>query len=353
MGGNRIPWIDTCKGLGIFLVVFSHFSAISSINGYLYSFHMPLFFFLSGFLFNSEKYKSYGKFLSRRARSVLVPYFVFFVVTYLSYLLLSRNFGTNSFMEFNIDAPRIYKPIIGLFYSVDVGDYMHFNRPLWFLTCLFVTDNIFYLLQKISPNKIILAVLLFAISIVGYLGYGLLSSRPPWSGDTALNAVAFYGAGYLIMAPTKSLMETAVWKRVLAIIPVFSMSLFFHLLNGRINMAGNVYGNYFYYYPAAFFGIALCILISQWIGKNRVFEYLGRNSLIILCFHFFGSSVARGVVRAFAGIRPRETLNSVPWGIYYLLFSIIFILPIIFIINRYFPFILGKQREDISCNLSR
>lgn len=50
---NRIEWIDRCKSLAIYLVIFGHFCLN---NKYVYAFHMPLFFFLSGYVLNEKKY---------------------------------------------------------------------------------------------------------------------------------------------------------------------------------------------------------------------------------------------------------------------------------------------------------
>lgn len=50
--GGRIETIDIAKGLGILFVVWSH--AKGPFTPYMYQFHMPLFFLISGFLFNSR-----------------------------------------------------------------------------------------------------------------------------------------------------------------------------------------------------------------------------------------------------------------------------------------------------------
>ena len=81
----RIDWIDTGKGFGIILVVFGHvirglvhgqlwmWSPTSFfINGWIYAFHMPLFFFISGlFLFRAAE----------KLQTLAYPYFVWSVIT--------------------------------------------------------------------------------------------------------------------------------------------------------------------------------------------------------------------------------------------------------------------------------
>lgn len=61
---KRLDWIDKAKGIGIILVVYGHVArgifnagipmnekSFGIIDSVIYSFHMPLFFFLSGFFF--------------------------------------------------------------------------------------------------------------------------------------------------------------------------------------------------------------------------------------------------------------------------------------------------------------
>lgn len=50
----RMQWLDTAKAFGILLVYIGHCN-IPGWNGYIYLFHMPFFFIISGFLWNKEK----------------------------------------------------------------------------------------------------------------------------------------------------------------------------------------------------------------------------------------------------------------------------------------------------------
>jgi fucose 4-O-acetylase-like acetyltransferase len=56
---SRLAYVDIAKGVAMLLVIIGHCSYSEKILvGWLYSFHMPLFFALSGFTFRPEKYKS-------------------------------------------------------------------------------------------------------------------------------------------------------------------------------------------------------------------------------------------------------------------------------------------------------
>ena len=51
----RQNWIDWSKSIGIYLVVLGHCSFFNKdIEGFIYTFHMPLFFMISGYLYKGN-----------------------------------------------------------------------------------------------------------------------------------------------------------------------------------------------------------------------------------------------------------------------------------------------------------
>ena len=54
-----IRWIDNLKGFGILLVVIGHTVPREGLGQWIYAFHMPLFFFISGFLLSKKMEKGY------------------------------------------------------------------------------------------------------------------------------------------------------------------------------------------------------------------------------------------------------------------------------------------------------
>ncbi|MBP9989017.1 MAG: acyltransferase family protein, partial [Ruminococcus sp.] len=71
---KRIDWIDMAKGYGMILVIIGHIVADKGIAFRLISsFHMPLFFVLSGYLFSNKK--TFKEFFIKKVKSLVVPYF--------------------------------------------------------------------------------------------------------------------------------------------------------------------------------------------------------------------------------------------------------------------------------------
>jgi fucose 4-O-acetylase-like acetyltransferase len=91
----RLGWIDRTKGIGIILVVLGHLP--NNYAKFVYVFHMPLFFVLSGFLFNGNRRPS--EFWNVKLRHLAIPYFGFMVLFNLkpcAALLLQMSHGLAS-----------------------------------------------------------------------------------------------------------------------------------------------------------------------------------------------------------------------------------------------------------------
>ena len=73
---KRVEWIDIAKGYGILCVIIGHLPLpfFRALRGEIYTFHMPLFFFLSGCVFSVNKY-NFKEFLKRKIKTIVVPYF--------------------------------------------------------------------------------------------------------------------------------------------------------------------------------------------------------------------------------------------------------------------------------------
>jgi Fucose 4-O-acetylase and related acetyltransferases len=75
---SRIEWIDSAMGIGILCVVLAHIYVNGYITDFIYLFHMPLFFFIGGYLYKpTDDYKGY---FVKKVKHLLVPYFVFLAI---------------------------------------------------------------------------------------------------------------------------------------------------------------------------------------------------------------------------------------------------------------------------------
>ena len=157
---KKLRFITYAYAIGSIFVVLGHSTPtglsdiplwIDDVRTFIYSFHMPLFFFIAGFLFKytSElRTKKYGAFIKDKCIRFLTPYIVLTFVGIIPKILLS-NF-VNDDVEFSVD--YLFKTI----FSPRDNVWGHF----WFLPTLLIIYFFSYLILAASKNKIVFSVLL-------------------------------------------------------------------------------------------------------------------------------------------------------------------------------------------------
>lgn len=321
----RIRWVDNAKALGIFLVILGHEIQEPYLKQYIYSFHMPVFFFISGYLFNPSKYTP-RQFIQKRFKTLIIPYLCFAFLSLLFWLLVVRRLSIGG--ESLAVAP--IKPLIGVFYGIGSGDWkVPLNQALWFLPCLFVVEIVFYFVKQwyVLP----------AFAIAGYL-VTFLSFRLPWSADTALTAIVFYGIGYLY----KEKWEAWLSRKDLPLL--LAVSLIFCFLNSRVDMNNLAYGNVLYFYISALAGILFYVKLCELVETNKVIEYVGSNTVILIGSVGITAYFLRGV--AYLLLHTTLKQPGPGWALVLSILEIVFTVPAIYCINRWLPFVIGKSRAS-------
>lgn len=182
----RLDWIDKAKGIGIILVILGHTFCPPSIQFWLYSFHMPLFFFLSGYVFKI-KTSNFSDFFKNKVNSLLIPaFFMEFIVIFYS-LIEAVIFKTNYSINF-------LERFLGIFIQRRGG---HFSFGPWFLICLFVVQILMFFLVKYIENDMKLFISGIIFSALGYIYCTLIGIVLPWSIEVASSASFFFIIGYL------------------------------------------------------------------------------------------------------------------------------------------------------------
>ena len=143
--------IDIMKGLGILLVVLGHTYNDSQV---IYSFHMPLFFILSG---ASMSFSTHGFSLARRFKAIIVPYFCFSLLSFIYWLLIEshfRPFDNTPLFEGVLGTFDLrWQQFINIFLAENTVNSFAYNVVLWFLPCLFVADCL-YSRMKFTPPPV-------------------------------------------------------------------------------------------------------------------------------------------------------------------------------------------------------
>jgi len=184
MEKQRVYWIDLCKGLGIFLVLVEH-TMMNNVSTFIQAFNMPMFFFLSGIVFNEKKHINFGIFFKGRINQLVIPYFFFYLLTWVLWLTVERNFRS-----FDM---QWWEPLLGMIYASQWHGYMDHNGILWFLPCLFIVEVLNFFVLRIKPKYVQYIVVLFLL-VLGMI----IPINLPWCLNTACVALSFYYLGHLL-----------------------------------------------------------------------------------------------------------------------------------------------------------
>ena len=277
---NRIEWVDIAKGIGMILVIAGHTFALE-YSAPIYTFHMPLFFLLSGlFIHTNEDIRTYT---FKRAKSLLLVWLIAFLICFGICLLIP------SWREL-ITVNAIVKDL----YSANTNVVQ--NSSLWFLICLFAAEILFWVIdnikQKMNPYLFYSLFILYALivlrlpSILNYLSQyvPLMDNRLPWKIDTALCATVFIAMGnWCKPYITKYISKLNIIYVIIIAICWFILTKY----NGWTNMNALSYGHYrLLFYPIACIGMLWVMGLSYNIAKisgpiSIFLSTYGKSSLLI------------------------------------------------------------------------
>jgi fucose 4-O-acetylase-like acetyltransferase len=341
----RVSWIDTLRTISIFSIVLVHTGRISNVFiPYVISFYMPVFFFISGlFLKESICKQAFIDFAKTRCRRLLIPYLTFGVISYLLWIFLFGKLKGDVLPEH----PVLFF-LANTLYGVSGYGWFEYNVTLWFFPCLLVTELLFFFLVRLPSRKILIAIL-FLLSVIGYFYFYVFNPanfRLPFGIDIALTAVVFYGIGYLVRPYVFDQAFKVWYSPPFLLIGVLAYLVFSNLNPESAFVIGNFGKNYFYFYLAALSGILFWLQCSRLIQPNRLFEEIGKNTLVIFPLHLLLFPFFTGVLVYLFKVPKTELDNSSIVGLLYAIAAILILVPVAWALNRYTPFLLGKPSKS-------
>lgn len=306
---KRLDWIDLSKGIAIILMVAGHTSIPEVLSKWIWSFHMPLFFIISGFLYNEEKYSDFKKFLVARTRSLLIPYAFFSIVVCLGYT------GTEYFKP---------KELL----------YGWSGYALWFVPVLFFSELFFNRLVVWTRNR--KAIILPSVLVLSLLGLWLSSCNyhTVFKIEVVPFAVLFYGFGYCFKDIIKDYHSTMILSMVLLILN-FALSQFLP----KLDMCLNLFGQYPMSLLNAILGTVAIIFISKYLCMSKYLKipviWCGQNTLLFMAL----SQLLNYWLLTAINFLHISKVAALPLR-YLLLFGLIYAFSRFF--NKFCPILVGK-----------
>ena len=327
----RIDYIDSARGLAILFVLIGHLCSLKyGLGQYFYSFHMPMFFIISGMLLsynNSWKDMAFYDIFIKKLKSFMYPYIIFSILSIL-YIWFSKDLNSA------INSIFIFISLEGI-------------SSLWFLPALLIGELVFILIMKYCSK--IQSIITFIFILIITTLFCCLGAKLGFILVTGIKTYTMQGLGIIIRSLIAAifivigyyLVNINLNKKTLFITTI--ISLIINLCLFRYNIVNLHYcaiGNPILYYVNSITGsIGFIGLSKLFLGKIKLLIFYGKNSLILFMTH--GNLGIIHLVEKIAIYLP----ESIRW-ISMVILLIIFETIIVLIINKYLRILISYKEFE-------
>lgn len=278
---ERVKWVDYAKGIAILLVIVSHTVSNQVIRGAIFSFHMPLFFILSGY---TTKRADSAEALKQRAlktfRQLIIPAYVLWIVHTAVFIVLGRVHSS----AWQLSLTALFAG--GLSYDILGAEIPSFGM-VWFLVTLFIVRNVYSVLDYYTGGKHMTAISLITSVCGVIIGQFIFL---PFDFDIAMASMVFFHFGSLLknkqitFSVKKLIISIFAWGGVLLSEYIISQS-YFEMVPRRYPIA-----------PLSFIGaiagtmacVYVCIFSDKHLPDkfNEQMCLIGKNSIMLFSIHY-------------------------------------------------------------------
>lgn len=372
MNKQRLDYLDMAKGIGMLFVLLGHLQGdpfytyspyIQPMCVWIFSFHMPMFFIVSGILMSvkdTDK-KPFAETVRKRFNGIMVPYYwfsLFYIIYVLYYLFIAKTIAwetvcLNLWYVVSGYGMNVLWFLPALFLGEIAFVYLKKKFPKWktFITVV-VLLNIFtmiiaYVLTLPNQDVVLykrirefITVLLRPILICGFITIGYYAHQF----CNMDNKVAKFFSCPKVNKDGKISISYRVAYILIGLILMLVCQLFAHVNNG-IDVRTMVLRNIFFFLLCALCGSFGLIIFCKGLPRIGVFVYWGTGSLIFMATHNLDFVLAFAIKTA---MYVNQYLTRARGYICYAIIVCIilcFSSLMIFVIQKYLPFIIGKKRQ--------
>lgn len=323
------PWVDTLKGLAILLVVIGHLSSPGLLRSWIYVFHMPLFFLVSGFFLIFSK-SSLKKFIQKRWNRLMIPYYfngLLILIPFHGVLyIIGSHYNLTSGESFNwID--HIIGQIIAVRSDWELKGY------LWFLPCLLTASILIWCTWKYLFK--IRWLIIIGVSLLGILYNKYIGLSLPFSLDMALIAAPIIAGGVDIFKYNSKIQW---WFGFMCL----GVTIIISRVNGFTDMWASSLGNsYILFYLGGFTGSIFFLKLAQKLVSIKFFIWSGKNSLYIYIYHFILVTFINKIYTILPFNFLREEWFNDIWSIFGAIGIILILKPFSNILKKIIPWSIG------------
>lgn len=295
---QRVEYIDFFRGIGIILMIINHIGFGGVIYNFSHAFHMPMFFIISGYFYSKKNKEiiSTVRFVKRKAKTLLLPYFVFGLFHYIVWI------GLYGFSVYPLT--RLF------FYNTEEG--MPIAGALWFLTALFITDVLFFILDRYIASRLLFVAIIIGLSVFGTVSRIILPFTLPFALSAGFVGLGLFGIGFILKKATIgkiycSFQKTGIIPKIFILLILSGITGFLIYLNDAVNMRDGRYGFIPLFWINATLATTVGLLISkEWIHYIKLQKInghmckIGRESIVYLCLNQIVIFTAKSVMETFS-----------------------------------------------------
>lgn len=318
---HRKQWIDEVRGLAIICVVISHSGIDNSILPLFIYFFVPIFFFISGYLYKSSN-QSIDIVSNRILYRLGIPYVVFTALHYIVFSLVKHDWSYLTEMTLRIPT----------------------GRGLWFFAALMSVEAIVYIFSKLQKcvkydvfPYIAIFISLVEIMSVTY-GEGLF-----WKVDIACCCIGYYYAG-LLYKNSENLISIGKKASVVVLVLYLLLSLILYLNGVKQNVSVNIYSMPIINYSMSLLGCYVICSFCKYFSLGKIVSYIGKNTIIIFGTNLIIMLVLKKIIES---VIPMDILNQ--YNNLYMLTvvscAIVIACFMSFPVNKYLPIVVGNKRS--------
>ena len=181
---DRVVWIDGMKGLGILLVMLSHFCHVPSL---LIAGYMPLFFFASGITYKPST--SFRTAAEKKGKRLLIPWLFYGTVIFATdilYSIFAHKFSWILLSERLTGLVYMRSSFLWPYDFSTQGNLLSSNGPMWFLPTMFLVC-MYMVFYEWCKRKWLFVVGLLALTVATYK----IPIQFPWGMELALMGILF------------------------------------------------------------------------------------------------------------------------------------------------------------------
>lgn len=345
-GAERKAWLDYVRFFSIFLVIVFHTPPRLPLfdDAVILNLRVPVFFCISGFLYNINKFSGFSHYLRHRSKQILVPYTTFFIVFYALWLLVGRRMvGTEE------QAISVYRPLFEFVF----GDPQVVLAPFWYIACLFTMQMLYYWIERLVPRRWVFAVCVLIALLVYVAPWGwkfdafghTYRVMGFWNLGNAMLFLPFYALGNNCKGWLERLQFSGVSRSALLVaLAVASMTLMVAVApveeyNPTLYRLIRI--------VAGMMVIPAYMCCAKWLarryGQRRVIEFVVVSGTVYLGMQNYLIGIGRLLLEKFThpGIMDEQV-----WLKFVLALAVmVAIYPVAWLIDRYIPWFLGKSRS--------